>query len=90
MQVELSFTRLTQDAVDIKRFGATLTTKTFLLPTLTCKISVHAHPIQQQMASKFVSTTEICPVCNEKVYAMDRFVIEKMVIHKGCFKVSHQ
>lgn len=39
------------------------------------------------MASKFVSTAEICPVCNEKVYAMDRFVIEKMVIHKGCFKV---
>ncbi|KAH9257602.1 hypothetical protein BASA81_004051 [Batrachochytrium salamandrivorans] len=38
------------------------------------------------MSGKFGGATEICPVCTEKVYAMDRFVIEKMVIHKACFK----
>ncbi|KAH9257601.1 hypothetical protein BASA81_004050 [Batrachochytrium salamandrivorans] len=41
------------------------------------------------MASKFGGTAEICPVCSEKVYPLDRFVIEKMVIHKACFKCKH-
>jgi len=37
---------------------------------------------------KLGGNVELCSVCNDKVYPLDRFVIEKLVMHKGCFKVS--
>jgi hypothetical protein len=30
---------------------------------------------------------EPCAVCGDKVYPLDKFVIEKLVMHKACFKV---
>ena len=41
----------------------------------------------ERKMSKLGGNVEPCSVCSEKVYPIDRFVIEKLVMHKNCFKV---